>query len=446
MISAALREPETFPIAGVLEERAAQTRLTCLLMDDSLFDRQVIRRLVKESRFEVKLIEATNLSETRVLLSASNPDIVLLDYRVPDGDGIDLAQEICEQPNTAHPSVIVVTGEGDEGSAVRAIRCGAADYLCKDALNIDKLDHAFERALATRDRPAPSVAQSTSIHDALVRAAGRIQRIRNAIRSLQGITDRQAAGGEAALIGSGSRVTHDPVIMAARTAQQLIDDALIDTLCEANIETAGRCDLREELSHLVGASPELRRSVTILSAAHLPVIAGEPAVISLLVGEILNEGVAGTPPGTLPEVLVGSLPGRFGEPVLIIDVPTYSANARQQGLAAKARQDGKVRHPGIVFAKRLAGIIGADLGFAATPQGASRTIIRFAGSRPFAAPIAAPIAALTADSTGRRNTFDHILFEQLVECFRGRSPSERFAWPRIQGMGNGVQLFIAMLT
>ncbi len=54
--------------------------------------------------------------------------------------------------------------------------------------------------------------------------------------------------------------------------------------------------------------------------------------------------------------------------------------------------------------------------------------------------------ALQADSTGRRNTFDHILFEQLVECFRGRSPSERFAWPRIQGMGNGVQLFIAMLT
>ncbi len=54
--------------------------------------------------------------------------------------------------------------------------------------------------------------------------------------------------------------------------------------------------------------------------------------------------------------------------------------------------------------------------------------------------------AYRADSTGRRNTFDHILFEQLVECFRGRSPSERFAWPRIQGMGNGVQLFIAMLT
>ncbi len=56
------------------------------------------------------------------------------------------------------------------------------------------------------------------------------------------------------------------------------------------------------------------------------------------------------------------------------------------------------------------------------------------------------VLGFRADSTGRRNTFDHILFEQLVECFRGRSPSERFAWPRIQGMGNGVQLFIAMLT
>lgn len=53
---------------------------------------------------------------------------------------------------------------------------------------------------------------------------------------------------------------------------------------------------------------------------------------------------------------------------------------------------------------------------------------------------------LWADSTGRRNTFHHILFEQPVECLRRRLPAQRLAWPRIQSMGNGAQFFCAMFV
>ena len=129
MMNAVLKDPELFSPNGFIALCGAQTRLTCLLMDDSRFDRQAIRRLVAESRYQVELIEATNLAETRTLLTSYRPDIILLDYRVPDGDGIDLAREICEQPSVLNPAVIVVTGEGDEGSAARSIRYGAADYL-----------------------------------------------------------------------------------------------------------------------------------------------------------------------------------------------------------------------------------------------------------------------------------------------------------------------------
>ena len=43
-----------------------------------------------------------------------------------------------------------------------------------------------------------------------------------------------------------------------------------------------------------------------------------------------------------------------------------------------------------------------------------------------------------ADSTGRRNTFDYMLFEQLVECLCGCFPTECFAWPCIKSMGNRI--------
>jgi putative transposase len=49
-------------------------------------------------------------------------------------------------------------------------------------------------------------------------------------------------------------------------------------------------------------------------------------------------------------------------------------------------------------------------------------------------------------STGRRNTFVYILFEQLVESFGGSSPAEGFAGPCVQGMGDSAQLFSAMTT
>ena len=54
--------------------------------------------------------------------------------------------------------------------------------------------------------------------------------------------------------------------------------------------------------------------------------------------------------------------------------------------------------------------------------------------------------ARKADSTGRRNTFDHIRFEQAVESFCRCSPVEGFAWPRVQRVGNGVQFFCAVLA
>ncbi|GHG99810.1 hypothetical protein GCM10010961_35960 [Pseudodonghicola xiamenensis] len=56
------------------------------------------------------------------------------------------------------------------------------------------------------------------------------------------------------------------------------------------------------------------------------------------------------------------------------------------------------------------------------------------------------IAGRKAETTGRRNTVDHILFEQPVESLSRCLPIQRFPGARVQGMGYGAQLFSAVLA
>src|SRR5690606_12734601 len=72
------------------------------------------------------------------------PDLVLLDMRLPDGSGLDLLQELRDRPD-AQVSVLVMSAYGEVEDAVSAMKLGATDYLKKPVdleelmLNVDKV-------------------------------------------------------------------------------------------------------------------------------------------------------------------------------------------------------------------------------------------------------------------------------------------------------------------
>ena len=75
------------------------------------------------------VVLARSLHEAREAVERGAPELVVLDCRLPDGDGLDYLPELKAQlPGTP---VVMVTAHGDIQSAVDAIRAGASDYVAK---------------------------------------------------------------------------------------------------------------------------------------------------------------------------------------------------------------------------------------------------------------------------------------------------------------------------
>ncbi|MDZ8094047.1 MAG: GAF domain-containing protein [Nostoc sp. DedQUE05] len=79
------------------------------------------------------------------------PDIILLDFALPDGDGLKFIQQFRECHSNTQTAVIMLTGQGDEITAVRAMKSGVQDYLVKKKLTSEVLQGAIHHALERMD-------------------------------------------------------------------------------------------------------------------------------------------------------------------------------------------------------------------------------------------------------------------------------------------------------
>ncbi|MEP0546495.1 MAG: response regulator [Rhodothermales bacterium] len=114
--------------------------LDLLLVDDSKADRALVRTLLAR-HYHVR--EAATAREARALLGADEPDLVLLDYRLPDAAGVDLLPAFVER----HVPVVMLTGMETPEIIVEAMRGGAHDYLTKGRLTEEGLERAIANAV-----------------------------------------------------------------------------------------------------------------------------------------------------------------------------------------------------------------------------------------------------------------------------------------------------------
>jgi two-component system OmpR family response regulator len=98
-----------------------------LIIEDEITLNKTLSDGLKEFGYQNDVAE--NISDGRYFLSIRNYNLVLLDWMLPDGNGVDIIAEIKEQsPKT---SIIVLSARDDKESEIEALRAGADDYIKK---------------------------------------------------------------------------------------------------------------------------------------------------------------------------------------------------------------------------------------------------------------------------------------------------------------------------
>src|SRR5215813_5813794 len=131
---------------NAIDARVEERQRTVLIVDDFQDDRRVYQRyLLQDEEWRYETIEAGTGKEAIALFRESKPDCVLLDYRLPDLNGMEVLAAIADFDGVF--PVVMLTAEEDIDVAVAALKSGAQDYLNKNKLTAIDLLHAVDRAI-----------------------------------------------------------------------------------------------------------------------------------------------------------------------------------------------------------------------------------------------------------------------------------------------------------
>lgn len=124
--------------------------LQVLLVEDDEVDRQLVRRIVEASGLRVDLEESTTARDALDRCLKKSFDCVILDNRLPDGDGVDLAKQIGDAIGTKAPPIVMLTGAGNERLAVKALRSGIHDYIVKEQATPEHIEESVLGAITAK--------------------------------------------------------------------------------------------------------------------------------------------------------------------------------------------------------------------------------------------------------------------------------------------------------
>ncbi|HOQ45267.1 MAG TPA: response regulator [Bryobacteraceae bacterium] len=126
-------------------------KLRVLYAEDNACDADLTRvhLELKAPHIELEVVDTGRKCLTR--LDEASYDVLLLDNRLPDIDGITILQELAKKSGAAPPTVLA-TAAGDEALVVQALRLGACDYIPKQGNYLENLPAILESAAADRKR------------------------------------------------------------------------------------------------------------------------------------------------------------------------------------------------------------------------------------------------------------------------------------------------------
>lgn len=225
-----------------------------LLVEDSEIFAEALRLLLLEVKTEtITLTHLEKLADLAAILEP-NPDVVLLDLCLPDGEGVESIRSV--QRHLPGLPIVVLTGDSDEQQAVQMVREGAQDYLVKGRFNVDTLVRAMRYAIerAQGEQLKRQLLQADRLAAVGRLAAGVAHEISNPATYVQasaGLLEGELARAQSAL-DEATRALDSPVenpsILAAPLDRARSAVAEIQRLLEQNAAGVDRiCSVVQDL-------------------------------------------------------------------------------------------------------------------------------------------------------------------------------------------------------
>ena len=112
-----------------------------IVLEDDAIVRANLENFLRRQRFDVA--SAPTLAAAHDYLNRDNFDLIFMDMRLPDGEGIELLKELQTRPH--RPLAVVMTGFGSVESAVECMKNGAFDYIIKP-FSTDQIEFTLRKA------------------------------------------------------------------------------------------------------------------------------------------------------------------------------------------------------------------------------------------------------------------------------------------------------------
>lgn len=118
-----------------------------LLLEDDLTYSKIIKKFLEKNQYSVTT--ATKLVDAYSLMERESPELIITDYRLPDGTGMEILEKIINSKK--HTPVILITNYSDIRTAVKSMKMGAFEYITKP-VNPDELLATVNEAFNVKHR------------------------------------------------------------------------------------------------------------------------------------------------------------------------------------------------------------------------------------------------------------------------------------------------------
>ena len=215
---------------------------TILVVEDDEALLRLIQKNLQRAGFHTEGV--SNGTEAITIVAKNPPELLLLDYRLPDMTGKQLIEALSKQQ--CNLPFIVITGHGDEKVAVEMMKLGARDYLLKDAALLDLLPSvvkqvveqlALEKQLAGVEKQYQSIFENSSdaiwVHD----LEGNILTANEATSRLLGLSLKELAN-----VNMSRFLPHESLHISRKVQKKLLQGEAIDNPYELKLSRDERTE------------------------------------------------------------------------------------------------------------------------------------------------------------------------------------------------------------